>query len=206
MALFGRSKPEPSETTSVPIFPEDIYRSGALKLHDVIAPSAMEVSANSLRLGEKLARTLYVFSFPRFLASNWFSPIINIDKAVDISIFIHPVDTTVILKKLQRRVAEVQSQINSRVEKGLVRDPMLDTAYQNLENLRDSLQQAEEKLFQIGIYVTMYGQTVEELDKLEVEIKGILESRLVYLKPALFQQKEALDSVFPMGNDSLAVN
>lgn len=205
MALFGSSKPTSSEQ-NIPILPEDIYRSGALQLKDVVAPAAMEVSANHLRLGEKLARSLYVFSFPRFLASNWFSPIINIDKTVDISIFIHPVDTSIILKKLQRRVAEVQSQVNVRQSKGLVRDPMLDTAYQNLETLRDSLQQAEEKLFQIGIYVTLYADTMEDLDKLEIEVKGLLESRLIYLKPALFQQKEALNSVFPMGTDLLTVS
>ncbi len=206
MALFGKTQAKEAKRAAIPIFPEDIYRSGALELKDVVAPAALEVSANYLRLGEKLARTLYVFSFPRFLASNWFSPIINIDKVVDISIFIHPVDTTVVLKKLQRRVAEVQSQITARQEKGLVRDPVLDAAYQNLENLRDSLQQAEERLFTFGIYITLYEDTMEELDKLEIEIKQILESRLVYLKPALFQQQEALDSVFPTATDILAVN
>src|SRR3989344_5832061 len=205
MALFGK-KTTPAEKEAIPIFPEDIYRSGVLQLKDVIAPSALEVTANHVRLGEKLARTLYVFSFPRFLASNWFSPVINMDKAMDISIFTHPVDTAIILKKLQRRVAEVQSQINIRQDKGLVRDPMLDAAYQNLENLRDNLQQAEEKLFLIGIYITIYGNTPEELDKVETAIKSILESRLVYLKTALFQQKEALDSAFPMALDLLKVS
>jgi len=205
VALFGK-KTTQDEKEAIPIFPEDIYRSGMLQLKDVIAPSALEVTANHVRLGEKLARTLYVFSFPRFLASNWFSPVINMDKVIDISIFIHPVDTTVILKKLQRRVAEIQSQVNIRQEKGLVRDPMLDAGYQNLEQLRDSLQQAEEKLFLIGIYLTIYGDTADELDKIEISIKSILESRLVYLKPALFQQKEAMDSTFPMALDLLKVN
>lgn len=124
---------------------------------------------------------------------------------MDISIFIHPVDTSTVLKKLQRRVAETQSQINQRVEKGLVRDPALDAAYQNLETLRDSLSQAEERLFTFGIYMTIYADTMEELDKLETEVKGVLEARLIYLKPTLFQQKEGLDSVFPMCNDVLNV-
>ena len=190
----------------IPIFPEDIYRSGTLQLKDVVAPAALEISANYIRIGEKLARTLYVFSFPRILASNWFSPVINLDKAMDISIFVNPVDTTAILKKLQRRVAEVQSQINERTRKGLVRDPMLDAAFQNLEQLRDSLQQAEEKLFLVGVYMTIYGDTADELDKIEINVKSLLESRLIYLKPALFQQKEGLDSVFPIAHDLLAVN
>ena len=206
MSLFGnKTATESAEKTLIPIFPEDLSKTGALQLRDVIAPAALEISSNYIRLGEKLARTMYIFSFPRFLAANWFSPIINIDKMMDISIFIHPVDTSTVLKKLQRRVAETQSQINQRVEKGLVRDPALDAAYQNLETLRDSLSQAEERLFTFGIYMTIYADTMEELDKLETEVKGVLEARLIYLKPTLFQQKEGLDSVFPMCNDVLNV-
>ncbi len=190
----------------LPVFPEEIYKAGVLELKDVIAPAALEVTANYVRLGEKLARTMFVFSLPRYLSSNWFSPIINLDKVFDVSVFIHPVDTAIILRKLQRKVAEVQSQINIRQQKGLVRDPVLDTAYQDLESLRDRLQQAQEKLFSFGLYLTIYGNTIDELDKTESEIKSMLESRLVYAKSALFQQKEALDSVFPMALDVLKIN
>jgi len=203
MVFFGNKN---KETNITPVFPDEIYRSAVLELKDVIAPSALEISANHVRLGEKLARTLFVFSFPRTLTTNWFSPIINMDKVFDIAMFIHPVDSAVILRKLQRKVAEVQSQINIRQEKGLVRDPVLDTAYQDLEDLRDKLQQAQERLFSFGLYMTIYGNTAEELDKIESEIKSMLEARLVYAKPALFQQKEGLDSVFPTATDMLKIH
>src|SRR3989344_5629001 len=203
MAFFGNKN---KETNITPVFPDEIYRSAVLELKDVIAPSALEISANHVRLGEKLARTLFVFSFTRMLTTNWFSPIINMDKVFDIAMFVHPVDSAVILRKLQRKVAEVQSQINIRQEKGLVRDPVLDTAYQDLEDLRDKLQQAQERLFSFGLYITIYGNTAEELDKIESEIKSMLEARLVYAKPALFQQKEGLDSVFPTATDMLKIH
>ncbi len=206
MALTDIFKKKAKETEIMPVFPEEIYRSAVLELKDVIAPSAMEISANYVRLGEKLARTLFVFSFPRILTTNWFSPIINMDKVFDISMFVHPVDTAIVLRKMQRKVAEVQSQIHMRQEKGLVRDPVLDTAYQDLEVLRDKLQQAQERLFSFGLYITIYGNTPEELDKVESEMKSILEARLVYVKPALFQQKEGLDSVFPTATDMLKVH
>ncbi len=206
MALLDVFKKKEKGIEIIPVFPEEIYQAGVLNLKDVIAPAALEINSNHIRLGEKLARTLFVFAFPRFLSSNWFAPIINLDKVFDVAIFIHPVDTSVILRKLERKVAEVQSQINVRQEKGLVRDPVLDTAYQDLESLRDRLQQAQEKLFSFGLYITIYGDTVEELDKLEKEIKSMMESRLVYVKPALFQQKEGLDSVFPMAEDLIKVS
>ncbi|MEY4602309.1 MAG: hypothetical protein RL292_250, partial [Candidatus Parcubacteria bacterium] len=147
-----------------------------------------------------------VISYPRFLGENWFSPIINLDKVFDISIFVHPIETSDVLRTFQKKVAEVQSQIMAREARGQVRNPMLDTAYQDLETLRDQLQQAQEKLFDVGLYITMYGDSDSELDKIESEIKSILEAKLVYVKPALFQQEQAFKTVLPLGTDLLEVH
>jgi type IV secretory pathway VirB4 component len=190
----------------VSLMPQEIYEAGVLELKDVIAPSALKISPKEINLGEKVARTFFVISYPRFLSESWFAPIINLDKIFNISIFIHPVDTARILRHFQKKVAEVQSQISQREEKGLVRDPMLDTAYQDLEALRDNLMQAQEKIFDVGVYITIYGDTSAELDKLESEIKSILESKLVYLKPALFQQESGYRSVLPIASDELQVH
>ena len=128
------------------------------------------------------------------------------DRVFDVSIFVHPIETSRVLRQFQRKVAEVQSQIHSREEKGLVRDPKLDVAYQDLENLRDQLQQAQERLFDVGLYITIYGDNDSELDKMESEIKSILEAKLIYVKPALFQQEQGYKSTLPLGNDLLEVH
>jgi len=128
-----------------------------------------------------------------------------LDKVFDISISIRPIETEKMLRQFQKKVAEVQSQINERERRGLVRDPILDTAYRDLESLRDNLQQAQEKLFDVAIYITIYGDSENELDKIESEIKTILESKLVYLKPALFQQEQGYKSVLPIATDELNV-
>ena len=193
------------EAGITPIFPQDIYQSGILELRDVIAPSALKVTPKLLHLGDKMARTFYVISYPRFLAGDWFSPIVNLDKIFDVSLLIFPIDTSIALRQLEKKVAEVQSQISIREEKGFVRDPILDTAYADIESLRDSLQQAREKMFDVGLYITIYGENGDELDKTESEIKGLLDSKLVYLKPALFQQAEGFRSVLPIAKDELAV-
>jgi conjugal transfer ATP-binding protein TraC len=189
-----------------PLLPEQIYKQGVLELQDVIAPSALKITPREINLGDKIARTFFVMSYPRTLTDSWFAPIINLDRVLDIAIYIHPIDSADILKKFQKKVAEVQSQIMSREEKGLVRDPILDTAYKDLEDLRDQLQQAQEKIFDVGVYITVYGSSVEELDRVESEIKSALESRLIYLKPALFQQEQGFRSTLPLGRDELNVN
>ena len=207
MSIFSKlfSKKD-KEQPLVSLLPQDIYQEGVLELKDIIAPSALKIGPKELNLGEKLARTFFVISYPRFLTDSWFAPIINLDKVFNISIFVHPVDTSKILRKFQKKVAEVQSQISRREDRGLVRDPALDTAYQDLEGLRDTLMQAQEKIFDVGVYLTIFGDNENELDKLESEIKSILESKLVYIKPALFQQESGYRSVLPIGNDELNIN
>lgn len=203
--IFGKKENE-GENEIAPVFPQDIYTQGLLELEDAIAPAALQINPSSLRLGEKFTRTLYVFAYPRFLSTSWFAPIINLDKIFDIAIYVHPVDTSVILRDLRKKVAEVQSQISLREEKGLVRDPVLDTAYQDLETLRDKLQQATEKLFSVGLYITVYGDTEKELTDTETEVRSLLEAKLIYAKPALFQQREGFTATLPLLLDKLEIH
>src|SRR3990167_8168940 len=192
--------------TVMPVLPGDIYKQGSLDLVDTIAPTALKIGSRELELGEKFVRSFYTISYPRFLTDSWFSPIINLDKVLDVSLFIHPIETAQALRGFQKKVAEVQSQISERETRGLVRDPLLDTAYQDLESLRDNLQQAQEKLFDVGLYLALYGDSKEEIDKIEGDIRGILDAKLVYTKPALFQQEQGLRSCLPLGSDELLVN
>lgn len=193
------------DKNSMPVLPQNLYPETGLNLADIIAPSGVKVSSKELILGEKVVRSFFITSYPSVVSDNWLSPLINLDKVFDIAIYIHPVDTAGIMKKFEKKVAEVQSQINIRESKGFVRDPMLESAYRDLEELRDRLQQAQEKMFDVGLYLTLYADTIEELGHAEAEIKSMLESRLIYIRPALFQQEEAFRSIIPINDDKIVV-
>ena len=100
----------------------------------------------------------------------------------------------------------MEAEISEREEKGLVRDPQLETAHNDIEELRSNLVQAREKLFDIGVYITIYTDTIEELNQLENLVNTLFESKLIYIKPALFQQIEAFNTVLPLGEDKLKVH
>lgn len=180
--------------------------SAILSIPDVVAPSAISINPRSINVSGKLSRIFFAVSYPRYLNDGWLEPVINLEREIDVSIVVHPIDTAETLKKFQKKVAEVQSQINERAEKGMVRDPQLDAAYRNLEELRDKLQQAEEKLFNVGLYIAIYAETESDLNKIETEIRSMLDTRLVYIKPALFQQEEGFMSVIPTLQDKLLVH
>lgn len=177
-----------------------------LTLIDVIAPSAIQIAPRNINISGMQARVMYAVSYPRYLTEGWLEPILNVERELDIAIYVHPIDTADTLKKFQKKVAEVQSQINIKAQRGEVRDPQLEAAFRNLEDLRDKLQQAEEKLFNVGLYITLYGKDEAELNKAENAIKGMLDAKLVYIKPAFFQQEQGLRSVFPTSTDELLVH
>ncbi len=175
-------------------------------IQNIIAPAALEINPTYLRLGEKLAKTIFIFSYPRYLATGWFSSLINLPELTDISIITHPVNTAVALKNLRRKAAQVEAQLIEREEKGMVRSPVLETALRDIESLRDSLQQATENLFNVGVYITLYADSADDLNKLEAKVNNLLESRLIYSKAAIFQQLEAFNSVLPLANDQMDVS
>ncbi len=185
---------------------EVIANNTGLTLPDVIAPSALNISPKNINVSGRFARVFFVVSYPRYLTDGWLEPVLNLEREMDVTIVIHPIETAETLKKFQKKVAEVQSQINERADKGMVRDPQLDAAYRNLEELRDKLQQAEEKLFNVGLYIAIYADSEQGLDKIETEVKGFLDTRLIYLKPALFQQEDGFISIIPVVTDKLLVH
>ncbi len=200
--LFKRK--EKSKTNEI-LEAEKYYQEGVARLNDLIAPADIKITPRYIRVGDTLARTIFVIAYPRYLHSNWFSPIINIDMPLDISMFIHPIDTYDILKTLKKNATRVESQIHIEQEKGLIRDPAMETAISDINDLRDKLQQGTEKFFRFAIYITVYGKTEKEVDKLTQSIEAILEAQLVYIKPAVFRVEQGFNSTLPLANDELDI-
>ncbi|MAQ59166.1 conjugal transfer protein TraC [bacterium] len=198
MGLFDFTKPKKSDVPDM--------KSQLMTLADVIAPSAIDITPKSINISGVNARVYYAVSYPRYLTDGWIEPVLNMAREIDVSIFIHPIDTAETLKKLQKKVAEVQSQINMKEERGEVRDPQLEAAWRNIEELRDKLQQAEEKLFNVGFYLAVYGKDDKELNDAENDIRSILDAKLISIKPALFQQEPGFSSLVPLTNDALLVH
>lgn len=168
-----------------------------------LAPSAIKISPNFLQVGDKYARTIFIATYPRFLNANWLSPIVNLDKVLDISIFVTPQSTATMLKQLRDQLTRVQSQLMEEEAAGKVRNPMLETAVGDLESLRDNLQQGTERFFQVGLYVTIYENNLHDLDETEGKIKSILDGILVIPKQTSFRMLEGFLTTSPLADDRI---
>ncbi len=182
------------------------FNKGISSLKDILAPAALKVASNFIEIDGKFATTLFVTTYPRYLDTNWFAPIVNFDVEFDVSMYIYPQESATILKQLRKRITQVSASISMQAEAGKIRDPQLETAYQDIEELRDRLVQGTERFFQYGLYLTIYAKTQSELEDVLSQIEVLLEGRLVYAKPALFQMDQGFLSTLPLGHDLLTVS
>ncbi|MHB8903708.1 MAG: VirB4-like conjugal transfer ATPase, CD1110 family [Patescibacteria group bacterium] len=207
---FGARKTGPEiednpKLTREVIEEEKAFRRGVLSVRDIIAPSSFKVDANFLRLGDKFLRTIFVISYPRYISVGWFAPIINLNFTFDVSMFFYPVKSSIVLKQLKNKVGTLEAQIISDSEKGAARDPLRETALRDIEYLRDSLTQGTEKFFQFALYITLYADTLDGLDRLSDQVEDIFGSRLVYSRRVYYQAEQGFNSTLPLGNDELYI-
>lgn len=184
---------------------EKTYREGLTTLKDLLAPAALTFQGSYFEMNGKFGRSFFVLAYPRFLSSNWLSFIIQAEGALDLSMFIYPIDSETILKKLKSKVGEIGSQISINQDKGQVRDPMLETAYKDVETLRDELMQGTERYFRFALYFTIYADDLKELDKNSATLESALGAKLIVTKRALMQTQPGLNSTLPLGQDELDV-
>ena len=184
---------------------EALFLKGVNTLRDLIAPSSLEFQVDHFRLGTKYGRTIYVYGYPREIYTGWLSSVINMDEVLDISMFIYPVDTQVVMQNLRKKVTQLEASLTINHEKGKTRDPGLEAALADAEELRDELQIGRQKFFRYGLYITLYADSMDELTFVQNKIETLFGQQLVFSKVASSQQEQGLNSTVPHMMDQLQI-
>lgn len=184
---------------------EDALQKSIVALREFIAPPSLEFQSSMFRIGTRMARTYFVYGYPRQIYTGWLSSLINLDEVLDISIYIYPVDSQVVLENLRKKVGQLEAGLQIDADHGKVRDPGKQAAIQDAEELRDKLQVGEERFFRFGLYFTIYASSDDEMEFVTHKIDSVLTQQLIYSKPASAQQEQGFNSVLPQFVDQLQV-
>lgn len=204
MALFDQynaSKLKKAQDTEA----AKVFSEGMSSILDIIAPSVLQINPNEIQLGEQFVKTLFVYTYPRYLQTNWLSAIIDYDITMDISMFIYPLETGQVMTDLKKELGQISSAISINQERGQVRDPENETAVGDIEELRDVLQRGESRLFHYSLYFTIYAKSKEELKTISRQLESVLAGMLVYTKQSLLQMEQGFNSTVPLGLDQLMI-
>lgn len=184
---------------------EKEYKAALAYIKDLIAPAFMKIYPDKIQINNTIAKTFFVYAYPNFLEWNWLSPIINWDVKFDMSLFIYPIDSGFIQKYLKKRLTQLYSERSINAEKWLLNDPAIEAQIQDVEELRHKLTRWEEKYFHLWLYITIYWDTDEQVNRIWKDIETILSGRNVLQKQAFLRSEQAFISTGPFCKDELWV-
>lgn len=200
-----KSSKESSEDEKKILGAEKEYKEALAFVKDAISPAFFKVQNDHVRINNTYAKTFFVYSYPNFLEGNWLSPVINWDVKFDMSIYVYPIDGAFIQKYLRKRLTQLHSERNINADKGLINDPGLEAQIQDVEELRAKLTRGMEKYFHLGLYITLYADELEKLNRIGKDIETILAGRNVLQKQSFMRAEQGFLSTGPYARDELGV-
>ncbi len=184
---------------------ERIYHEALVYIKDAIAPAMMKIGPRDIQVNDTFCKTLFTYAYPDFLEWNWLSPLINWDSKFDVSMFIYPTDAQQVMKYLRKRLTELQSEKYLNQERGLTANPYTDAQLQDVEELRVLLTRGSEKYFHFSIYITLYADDTDKLNKVTNDIQNMLHGRNILTKPALLRAEQWFTATGPFCRDEVSV-
>ena len=179
--------------------------SQGLNLVDAIAPQSIEEDFDYIKINDIYFRTLFVAGYPRFVAPGWLEPVINFDTSLDISFYIYPVDGKSVLDDLRRKIAEMEAEISTDIERGRIVDPSTQAKLEDARSLQEQLVKGVERYYEFCFYITIPANSVEELNNVSKQIESQLGSLLIVAKHAILDHEEGFISTAPFGLDKLSI-
>ena len=178
---------------------------GMVSIQDVIAPGAIEVDFNHIKIGGKYFRTLFIAGYPRFVSANWLSPLINFDHSLDIAMYIYPSEGKDVLDDLRRKIAEMEAEIQTDLQRGKIIDPGTQAKLEDARVLQEQLVKGAERFFQVGLYITVPADSLEELNEISKQVESTLGSLLIVPKQATLQMEDGFKATIPTCVDRLMI-
>jgi hypothetical protein len=174
-------------------------------LADRVAPAAVELARDHLRLDDAYARVLLVTAFPRTVDLGWLAPLLECGLPLELSLHIAPLPTAALVRDLGRRLARLESSRALAERRGRLADPEAEVACGDVARLRDALQRGEARAFATGVYLLLRAPTLAALDEATRRAEAVLDGLLAQSRVALFEQAPGLRSCAPVGQDALRV-
>ena len=178
---------------------------GVVSVKDIIAPSAIEVDFDHIKIGSVYYRTLFVVGYPRFVDANWLAPLINFEHTLRIAMYAYPVEAKGVLDDLRRKVTEMEATIANDIQRGDVLDPSVQAALEDAQMLQEELVKGAERFFQFGLYITIPSESVDELNDITKQVESVVGSLLLVPKHATLQQEDAFKTTLPQGTDHIYI-
>ncbi|OGM18680.1 hypothetical protein A2686_03295, partial [Candidatus Woesebacteria bacterium RIFCSPHIGHO2_01_FULL_38_10] len=183
---------------------------GALKnkdldLIDVLSPNYIELDFDYIKIEDVYLRTLFVSGYPRFVSPGWLEQVINFNSSLDISFFIYPIEGKSVLSDLMHKVAEMEAEMATDLERGKIINPATQAKLEDARLLQQELVKGAEHFFEFAFYITIRAADLEQLNHLTKQVEATLGSLLISAKHTALDMDNGFLSTAPFGLDRISI-
>ncbi|MCS7092609.1 MAG: ATP-binding protein [Patescibacteria group bacterium] len=172
---------------------------------DVIATNEIEIDFDHIKIGDVYIRSLFISGYPRFVSPGWLEQLVNFNSSLDISFFIYPVKGKEILNDLMRKIAEMEAELATDLERGKVVNPSTEAKLEDARRLQQELVKGIEHFYEFSFYVTVRATGLEQLNQISKQVESTLGSVMVTAKHATLDMENGFLSTMPFGMDRLSI-
>jgi conjugal transfer ATP-binding protein TraC len=183
----------------------DAVRDKKIDLLDAVAPNRLEIEFDHLKIGDVFLRTLFISGYPRFVGPGWLEQIINFNGSLDISFFIYPIEGKGVLDDLMRKIAEMEAEISTDLERGKIINPATSAKLEDARLLQEELVKGAEHYFEFGFYVTIRAADIDHLNLVSKLVQATLGSLSIETKSCSLDMDNGFLSTAPFGLDRLSI-
>lgn len=176
-----------------------------MSVQDVISPQDLEIDFDYIKINNVYFRTLFVAGYPRFVSPGWLEPVVNFDSSLDISFYIYPVEGKNVLDDLRRKIAEMEAEISTDIERGKIVNPSTQAKLEDAKSLQEQLVKGIERFYEFSFYITIPANSINELNHITRQVESTLGSLLIVSKHATLDMDKGFLSTAPFGRDELSI-
>ena len=141
--------------------------------------------------------------YPREVGHGWLEPLTAHPSRVDIALHVEPVPANIAANRLRRQLARLESGRRADASKGRLGDPDIEVAAADARELAAGLARGEQKLFRVGLYLTVHARSEEALDAECAGVRAVCASMLLDAQPTTWRTLQGWTSTLPLGVDAL---
>lgn len=190
--------------------------SGA-RTKDFVMPSTLDFKpegrSDCFRSDGRYGAVLAVRSFGSVIEETYLASIIDLPLPLNVTLHVQPIAQSEALALVKRQIdwmdKEIIDEQMSAVKKGYdyqILPPELRFSKEEAEELLDFLRNKSVRLFVYTGLVYTWADSLEELDRRVQQVTSVAQGCTIGLEPLHFRQRQALNSVLPLGNNHVTVS
>lgn len=188
----------------------DALKNQNLTIKDIISPSYYRVKPGYIESDEVYSKTYYLQKLPNFLSTVFMQDIMSMPFEFTMSINYKQIAADEAAKLIQTKITLINGEIVDKEKKSgnkgynaVAFDTNLTREKERLEQLQSDMMDRDQKLFGFGMYITIFGDNLDELKANGNTLKSVSAKHLCAIKPLEYQQENGFNASLPLGQKAI---